>query len=76
MMTTSDDTRAKLEAVIWQVRGGDPRRPAADVDDILDAADDYAIAYAQEAIAANADVKAIGARRLTEATNEVRERKH
>lgn len=40
--TTPAAAREKLEAVIWRERGGDPRRPASDVDAILAAADAYA----------------------------------
>jgi hypothetical protein len=45
------DAREQLEAVIWRERGGDPRRPARDVDRILAAADAYAQATAEAAYA-------------------------
>ena len=44
------DKREELEATIWRERGGDPRRPAADVDRILAAADAYATASIADAL--------------------------
>lgn len=45
---TAADAREALEAVIWRERGGDPRRPAQDVDRILAAADAYAEAARED----------------------------
>jgi hypothetical protein len=65
---TGAEAREHLEAVIWRERGGDPHRPAEDVDRILAAAWNYAMAYADERDA--------GRERLAIVTAERAERKH
>lgn len=66
------DASAALEAALWHVNG----ISIPEVDGVLALADKYAEAVADERLAGHVTARTRGRQRLTEATNEVRERKH